>query len=150
MVSYLPSFGVQCILAVASVLCITLSWSLVPMIWWRLKSPLRKLPAPPSAHWLYGNLGDVYDARKSMHLDEWAETYGPAVRFGGFLNVSSFPPRAAAARRMRITPSIQSPTLFTLDTRALNHILTHCETYQKSVYGRRSLSRILGEGLSLE
>ncbi|KAL1939456.1 hypothetical protein VTO73DRAFT_10012 [Trametes versicolor] len=95
-------------------------------MWWRLKSPLRKLPGPPRRHWLYGNLGDIYDARKSMFLDEWAETYGPAVRFGGFLN---------------------SPTLFTLDTRALHHILTHCEIYQKSAYGRRSLSRILGEGL---
>ncbi|OJT04235.1 hypothetical protein TRAPUB_5055 [Trametes pubescens] len=87
MVDYLLSFGFQFALAVMLILCIVLAWALLPVLWWRLKSPLRRLPGPPSAHWLYGNLGDVYDARKSMFLDEWSEKYGPAVRFGGFLNL---------------------------------------------------------------
>ncbi|KAH9847045.1 hypothetical protein C2E23DRAFT_535887 [Lenzites betulinus] len=100
-------------------------WIFVSVLWWRFTSPLRKLPGPPSGHWLHGNLDDVYEARRIMCLDEWAEQYGPAIRFGGFLN---------------------SPTLLTMDTRAIHHILAHHEAYQKSDYARRNLARVVGEG----
>lgn len=40
----------------------------------------------------------------------------------------------------------QSDRLFTMDTRALNHVLTHSSDYQKPSQVRYNLSRILGEG----
>lgn len=36
--------------------------------------------------------------------------------------------------------------LWTLDTRALNHILTHSAEYQKPPAARKNLARIVGEG----
>ena len=37
--------------------------------------------------------------------------------------------------------------LWTLDTRAVNHVLTHSNVYQKPSQARRNLAQILGKGL---
>ena len=42
---------------------------------------------------------------------------------------------------------MQAPVLFTLDPRALNHVLNHAEIYYKPDAGRVQLARILGEGV---
>ena len=42
---------------------------------------------------------------------------------------------------------IQLDRLWTTDTRALNHILTHSADFQKPSEARRNLARIVGEGL---
>lgn len=41
----------------------------------------------------------------------------------------------------------QVPQLFTLDTRALNHILHHSEHYYKPEIARLTLGEVLGEGV---
>lgn len=41
---------------------------------------------------------------------------------------------------------LQEDRLFTLDTRALNHILTHSADYRKPEVARRNLAKVLGEG----
>ena len=43
--------------------------------------------------------------------------------------------------------SIQKDTLWTLDTRAINHILTHSTDYQKPESLRKGLAQLLGEGV---
>ena len=41
----------------------------------------------------------------------------------------------------------QTRRLWTTDTRALNHILTHSSDFQKPGEARRNLARVVGEGL---
>ncbi|KAI0357853.1 cytochrome P450 [Trametes cingulata] len=106
-------------------LCIPVVWKLFSFVHRRLTSPLRRLPSPPGAHWLFGNLKQLREAHDRVALDEWAEKYGPAIRFGAFLN---------------------SPTLLTLDSRAIHHVLTHPKEYQKTESARRSLAKLLGAG----
>ncbi|KAH7910532.1 cytochrome P450 [Hygrophoropsis aurantiaca] len=70
---------------------------------------------------------DLHSRQEELVLvEEWAQEYGQTLKFYGFLN---------AAR------------LFTLDLRALNHILTHSMDYQKPEGARYGLSQILGEGV---
>ncbi|PIL29244.1 cytochrome P450 [Ganoderma sinense ZZ0214-1] len=101
-------------------------WKLGPYLLAPFRSSLLNLPGPPSRRWLLGSLKDIYDSDGEVILDEWIEQYGPTVMFRGFLN---------------------TPRLFTTDTRALNHILTHSAEYQKPEEARRSLAHILGRGV---
>ena len=41
----------------------------------------------------------------------------------------------------------QMDRLWTLDTRAVNHVLTHSNIYQKPAQGRANLAQILGKGI---
>ncbi|KAI0364507.1 cytochrome P450 [Pilatotrama ljubarskyi] len=113
-------------IVLALTVCIPVVWKLFSFVHSRLTSPLRKLPGPPGAHWLFGNLKQLREAHDRVALDEWAEKYGSAVNFGAFMN---------------------SPTLFTLDPRAIHYVLTHSMDYRKPESARRSLAKLLGEGL---
>lgn len=46
----------------------------------------------------------------------------------------------------KVVVVIQSNRLFTMDTRAIHHILTHSNDYQKPSQVRYNLSQILGKG----
>ena len=53
------------------------------------KSPLRKLPGPPSQSWLYGNIGQIFERGQSVAWDEWMSTYGKTFRYPAMFNVHS-------------------------------------------------------------
>lgn len=61
-----------------------------------------------------------------MLHEGWVGQYGTTLKYKGFFF---------------------SDRLFTMDTRALNHVLTHSSDYQKPSQVRYNLSRILGEGV---
>ncbi|KAL5478248.1 hypothetical protein ACEPAI_2432 [Sanghuangporus weigelae] len=88
-----------------------------------LFSPLRNLRSPPSTSLIYGNVNEV--RRASPLLEEWYKKYGKVMKCKGRFGEDQ---------------------LFTIDTRAINHILTHSFDYQKTKESRFFLSRLLGNG----
>ncbi|KAF7301922.1 hypothetical protein MIND_00758200 [Mycena indigotica] len=89
-------------------------------------SPLRTLPGPPSAHWLYGNTRELVEDQFSGLLERWAEQYGPTIRIHEVLGTCR---------------------LVTTDLKAIHHILNNTHIYQKSTTTRETLSLIVGPGL---
>ncbi|KAI0701865.1 cytochrome P450 [Cytidiella melzeri] len=89
-------------------------------------SPLRSLPGPPdsSPFWAQGQA--IFKADNSVLQDQWVEEYGPVITYKGLLG---------------------NNRLWTMDTRALSHILTHSYTYQKPAPSRFHLARIVGAGV---
>ena len=53
------------------------------------KSPLRKLPGPPSQSWLHGNIKYIFERGQSVAWDEWMATYGKTFQYPSILNVYS-------------------------------------------------------------
>ncbi|KAI1792354.1 cytochrome P450, partial [Ganoderma leucocontextum] len=101
-------------------------WKLRPYLLAPFRSSLLSLPGPPSPGWLFGSLKDIHNSDGGTIMDEWIERYGSTIMYRGLLNI---------------------PRLFTTDTRALNHILTHSADYQKPEEDRRTLADILGRGV---
>ncbi|KAF9778944.1 cytochrome P450 [Thelephora terrestris] len=89
------------------------------------KSPLRKLPGPPSKSWFYGSLMHIFEKGQSVAWDEWIATYGKTFQYPLMFNY---------------------PSLFTTDPRAINHVLTHSDEFEKPPVGKAALE-LLGNGL---
>ncbi|KZP21722.1 cytochrome P450 [Athelia psychrophila] len=90
-----------------------------------LSSPLRSLPGPPSPSFLYGAHPQLA-AAPAHTAAAWTAAYGPTFAFPGLLS----------QRR-----------LFTIDPRALAHVLKESYIWQKPEAVRYSLGTILGEGM---
>ncbi|KAG2131029.1 cytochrome P450 [Suillus clintonianus] len=114
------------VLSASSVLVAFGCWKLGERVWRNLRSPLRALPGPKGTSWIYGNLKDIFNAENSVLHEQWVKQHGTTLKYKGFF---------------------YSDRLFTMDTRALNHVLTHSSDYQKPSQVRYNLSRILGEGV---
>ncbi|KAI0705562.1 cytochrome P450 [Earliella scabrosa] len=123
----LPSITQSACVVVLGLLATTL-WTLVPFLVRIFKpDPLRDLPGPPSDHWLWGNFKALEEEENSAPQERWMKQYGShSIIYRGLFRT----------RR-----------LWTTDTRAVNHILTHSAEFQKSGEVRRSLAKILGEGV---
>jgi cytochrome P450 len=87
---------------------------------------MRTIPGPKSSHWFYGNFKEILNAENSVIHEKWVEDYGPTFKYYSFLNIKR---------------------LCTMDTRAINHVLTHSYDYQKPEHVRYNLSQILGHGV---
>ncbi|KAJ6587651.1 cytochrome P450 [Mycena vulgaris] len=96
------------------------------MAYMELSSPLRNLPGPKSAHWVTGNLMEIIDDLDLGVEESWLKRYGPTLRVHGFFGGS---------------------ILYTMDTKAIQHILTNSHNYQKPEIDRYSLARIVGPGI---
>ncbi|EJF55963.1 cytochrome P450 [Dichomitus squalens LYAD-421 SS1] len=120
------SFVLQGLLGVSGTLLGAVLWKLSPYLLAPFRSSLLNLPGPPSPGWLLGNLNQIYESEGDLITDEWIEKYGPNIMYRGVFN---------------------GPRLYTTDTRALNHIVTHSAYYQKPEQVRRSLAHILGKGV---
>ncbi|OSC99351.1 cytochrome P450 [Trametes coccinea BRFM310] len=92
------------------------------------RSPLRNLPGPPSRSLIYGNVKDMFDAENYSRPDEWFAQYGKHFVDNGFL---------------------MTPRLWTLDPRALNHILTHYDDYGRPEENSKTFAELLGKGVLL-
>ncbi|KAH7910533.1 cytochrome P450 [Hygrophoropsis aurantiaca] len=101
-------------------------WKLGKIVLHKFTSPLRNINGPKSTSWLYGNMRDIFKAENSVLHEQWVKEYGQTLKYHGFLNIDR---------------------LFTMDLRALNHVLTHSLDYQKPEQVRYNLSQILGEGV---
>jgi len=99
------------------------AWSVLNRAW---TSPLLSLPGPKSPSFIYGHFKEIFNDKNSMTRENWAAEYGKTFKYYTFGNM---------------------PRLFTMDTRAVNHILTHSEYYPKPAAERMHLARILGQGL---
>ncbi|OBZ67964.1 Cholesterol 24-hydroxylase [Grifola frondosa] len=99
-------------------------WKIYSTLLRPYRTSLRNLPGPPSPSWLFGNLKEIWNDESSVLHEEWVKQYGPNIIYRGFGNMD---------------------TLCTMDTRALNHILTHSNEYQKPEHARGNLARILGK-----
>ncbi|TFY55501.1 hypothetical protein EVJ58_g8212 [Rhodofomes roseus] len=101
-------------------------YKLVELLVAPLFSPLRSLPGPPSPSFIFGNLKEIFDAENSVLHEAWTDKYGNTFKYKAWFN---------------------QDRLYTLDTRALNHVLSHSIDYQKPSLARFNLGEILGEGL---
>lgn len=106
------------------------------------KSPLKKLPGPPTHSWFYGNLKYIFDRGQSVAWDEWIAKYGKTFQYSSMFNVRFFLPLLLPWPRVDV---LQSPFLFTTDPRAVNHILTHSDEFEKPQEAKAVL-QLLGEG----
>lgn len=101
-------------------------YRLLRVIFYEVTSPLRDLPGPPSPSFLYGNFKEIWEAENSVLHEQWVAKYGSTIRYKGVLGLTR---------------------LYTMDTKALNHVLMNGYDYQKPAPSRYSLSEILGAGV---
>ncbi|KAF8604787.1 cytochrome P450 [Ceratobasidium sp. AG-I] len=92
----------------------------------KLFSPLRHLRGPKNESLVFGNLKRIFGAQNSVLHEEWVGEYGLTFAYRGFLS---------------------SYRLYTVDTRALNFIMTQTNSFAKPEAVRRNLADVLGEGL---
>ncbi|KAL0947682.1 hypothetical protein HGRIS_013770 [Hohenbuehelia grisea] len=101
-------------------------YKLARIIYGELTSPLRDMPGPKSSSWFYGNFKEIFKAENSVLHEQWVDTYGSTLKYKGLFNLNR---------------------LYTVDTKALNHVLMNSNIYQKPAVARRNLSHILGAGV---
>ncbi|TDL20680.1 cytochrome P450 [Rickenella mellea] len=89
-------------------------------------SPLRDLPGPKTSNLILGHLDEIRKAQNAEVHERWVEEYGKTLVYKQFFN---------------------GDRLYTVDLRALSHVLTHTAVYQKPAQARRNLSRLLGNGV---
>ncbi|KIK57951.1 hypothetical protein GYMLUDRAFT_45751 [Collybiopsis luxurians FD-317 M1] len=95
----------------------------------QLTSPLRNLPGPPNSSWIYGNSKEIQSAANSVAHEKWVEEHGNTIVYKWFF----------------------SYRLFTLDVKAINHVLMSGPyTYQKPGFLQRFLTDLLGSGLLVQ
>ncbi|KXN81835.1 Cytochrome P450 4B1 [Leucoagaricus sp. SymC.cos] len=102
-------------------------YKVVKFVWREyVANPLRVLPGPPSPSWLYGNMKQIWEADNSVLHEGWVKEYGSTIRYKVFFGISRF---------------------FTMDLKAINHVLMNSQTFQKPAQSRFFLSRLLGDGV---
>ncbi|KAJ7183793.1 hypothetical protein C8R46DRAFT_519464 [Mycena filopes] len=86
------------------------------------------LPGPRSAHWFFGNLKQVIgvQAGEDGIIEGWLQQYGNTLRLHLPFGRSG---------------------IYTTDMRAIQHVLSNTDIYQKPPVTRSSLSRIVGPGI---
>ncbi|KIJ16578.1 hypothetical protein PAXINDRAFT_11029, partial [Paxillus involutus ATCC 200175] len=109
-----------------SALASAAAFGLCTFFYHKLTCPLRHLPGPKSTSLVYGNL-DIRreDNLNSIAQELWVKEYGKTLKLKGLFDKNR---------------------LLTVDTCAINHILTHTNDYRKPFLLRRGLAQILGEG----
>lgn len=132
------------LIAALLALAALLLWQVVPLVIQSIRSPLRHLPGPPSAHWFFGNFKTIMAGDISSVHERWTEEYGPTIAYRGVFRVCWS--RLVLVQVGLSYSRFQFFRLWTLDTRALNHIITHSAEYQKPSGTRNILGRLLGNG----
>ncbi|OSC99352.1 cytochrome P450 [Trametes coccinea BRFM310] len=122
------SLPFQDALAVVSTILVYALWRLYKRWSFVYRSPLRNLPGPPSPSWLYGNMKEVFTTDGHAVPDKWFAQYGRTYVDHGFG---------------------MTPQLWTLDLRAIHHILTHSMDYGVPEDNVKTVGELLGKGLLL-
>lgn len=161
----------QLFLSVGTALVIWTLFKVVGRIIRSFKSPLRNIRGPDSSHWLYGNFEDIFRTVRSflayLHCSSYTGT--PLKLSRGSLRTKMWLNSGSKNTDLRwrytallayVTVSyclsfplseqdlqcIQEPLLCTMDSRAINHVLSHPYNYQKPEVARYLLSGIVGGG----
>ncbi|KAF9235974.1 cytochrome P450 [Melanogaster broomeanus] len=113
---------------IASAIAVAL-WKLIWRVYHEFTSPLRHLPGPKATSLIYGNMGDIWETQSCFLQEKWVEEYGNTLRYKGFFCTDG---------------------LLTVDAYAISHILAHNSDYQKPLYVRHGLAKILGNGKIIE
>ncbi|EKM59786.1 uncharacterized protein PHACADRAFT_115009 [Phanerochaete carnosa HHB-10118-sp] len=100
--------------------------NLVLLVWRISTSPLQHLPGPPNESFVWGNAKTTEREGHSVPQDRWVQQYGHTIAYRSAFGVCK---------------------LWTMDTRALNHIMTHSSIYQRAPPSRYQLSRVVGPGV---
>ncbi|KAF7354243.1 Cytochrome P450 [Mycena venus] len=108
--------------AAGAIISVQLIRTIYRAVYLRFYSPVCYLSGPPNPSWVSGNFGRVTFAK----TQEWQAKYGPTFMFRGFMSV---------------------PTLYTVDTVALHHIVNASDIYQKAPFVRYGMVQTLGRGL---
>lgn len=101
-------------------------YKLAKVAYGQWNSPLNILPGLPFSQLFLGNLREIWAEEDSMEPGELIAKYGTTFRFRGVLG------------RKR---------LYTIDPKALNHILMNPNDYQKPEASRYGLTSIMGAGV---
>ncbi|PPQ63062.1 hypothetical protein CVT24_005917 [Panaeolus cyanescens] len=111
---------------VASAVGVLLALKVLKFLYAEWSSPLNILPGPKSSSFLFGNMKQIWSSDPYVLEEKWLDEYGPAVVYKGLFGMNQ---------------------LFTIDTKAVNHILMNSNLYQKPVAARKNMERIMGPGL---
>ncbi|KAJ7116118.1 cytochrome P450 [Mycena crocata] len=99
----------------------------VKVVYGKLTSPLRYMPGPKAGDWLSGNYSQVRGEVRRVGAfgveDSWIGQYGPTLKLHGFFGSSN---------------------VYTMDTKAIHHVLFNSNIYQKTAPARYFLGRIAG------
>ncbi|PVG01506.1 cytochrome P450 [Serendipita vermifera] len=95
---------------------------------WNYSSPLRDLPVPDNASFVLGHLNAIRKADGGDWHEAMLDKYGHVMRYKAFFG---------------------SDRMFTIDPKAVNHILANSLIYEKPDDLRNTLGRYLGEGAYL-
>ncbi|KAI0652715.1 cytochrome P450 [Trametes meyenii] len=88
-------------------------------------TPLRVLPGPPAPSWIYGHMKQIVSEENAALPDKWFEKYGKH-----FVDREFF----------------MTPRLWTLDPRAIHHVLAHPYEYPRPEGKRKVHLKIVGRG----
>lgn len=108
-------------------------------------SALRDIPGPKSNSFIFGHSQEVQGIEGSTLLHDWIGQYGKIIKIKLFLGVRL----SLAEPKVQNSSQIQREAIIIMDTRAINHILTHSMDFQKPGKGRRGSGRsvrFLGNG----
>ncbi|KAF8834517.1 cytochrome P450 [Paxillus ammoniavirescens] len=113
-----------------SVLASAAVFGLCIVLYRKLTCPLRHLPGSKSTSLIYGHILDIWtgDNLSTIVQELWVKEYGKTLKLKGLIGQNR---------------------LVTIDTCAINHILTHANDYTKPSHGRRAAAQVLGKGLAL-
>ncbi|KAI0633788.1 cytochrome P450 [Trametes polyzona] len=122
------SFTSPDVLAVTFALSAYALWRLYCKWHFVYRTPLRVLPGPPAASFIYGNLREITKEDNFVVIDRWFEQYGPTFKDTEFF---------------------MTPRVWSMDPRAINHVFTHSVDYQRPEESRKFFSDFFGKGLVL-
>ncbi|KAI0634029.1 cytochrome P450 [Trametes polyzona] len=111
--------------AILVALVVAVLWRTRRLLLRPFRSPLLIIPGPPNSSWLFGNLQGLREDEDGISK-EWFNRYGHVFMYRGFFSF---------------------PRVFIMDTRAINHVLTHSADYYKPAQAQRTLTSLLGKGV---
>ncbi|CCM00981.1 uncharacterized protein FIBRA_03029 [Fibroporia radiculosa] len=122
--SLLPYPTLFLLLGIAIPFCV--GWKIASILLAPYLTALRDLPGPPSSSWLYGSMKEMKHADFAAIHEDWVAKYGKTFKYKEWMNFDR---------------------LYTIDTRALGHILSHSNDFPKQAVGLFFLSQVVGSGL---
>ncbi|KAJ7696167.1 cytochrome P450, partial [Mycena metata] len=112
--------------SIAATLGVYTLYALLKVLYQEFTSPLRNVPGPECHDRFVGNRLQIFTSVEDDQEGLWTAQYGRTVRLNTFLGFSQ---------------------LFTTDTKAVQHILSNSNHYQKPAMRRYFLGRVVGPGV---
>ncbi|KAJ7753000.1 cytochrome P450 [Mycena metata] len=101
-------------------------FSILRAVYREFNSPIRDLPGPECSNLLFGHHKELTEEDSTALQQQWVREYG---------------------RTLRLRDLFGRTKVYTVDTKAISHFLTHPESYQRPALSKYLLSRVVGPGL---